>query len=660
MLFCRSDRPLSCVLKPLVLALAASGSWSATAQVGDVEVLSRIVVSATRHAMALAEAPAAMTLIDQETIAARGAQDVLEALRGESGVTVFGRNIGGRKALALRGLDPKHTLFLLDGRRISASDGVIGHTDFQLGWVPMSEIDRIEVVRGPLASLYGAEAMGGVIQLFTRQPAKKFELDTSLEGAWTNSTRGGDHWQGNARISAPVADQLALSVGVAESQRQAVGSALDPRLSDLEGVHKTDLSARVRWTPGEHQRIDVEHRNGRESRWFNTIEKSGKRRLYESDTDIARDHDALTWSADWSASAGAPGRDMNTVLRAYRSQLKMTNSRTNGVAALRPNALDDRVVDGQWSAHAGATHFVLGGVELRDERLDNEGLPGGEASATHRSVFLQDEWTPRQNLTVTTGLRHDAHERFGARWSPRLYGVWRLAPEWLLKGGYSEGFKPPTLKQITPGYAEDEGPYTYLANPSLRAERNRGVELGVAWDRTRYGVQVLAFDNRVRDLIVPKLFGVVSGRTTYVFDNLDRALLRGAELTSSVRFGQGLRAQVNYQYLEAHDGNGQRIEKRPRHTLGATVDWTHGPWRASVTADTTAGQVLASTVVGQPPQPVPSLTFIGASVAHEIRPGLTVRAGVANLTGTNPPERSTLFTWGEAPRTFRVSMNARW
>ncbi|MBL8309241.1 MAG: TonB-dependent receptor [Burkholderiales bacterium] len=635
-------------------------TWCVAAQAQDADVLSRVVVSATRHSMPLADAPAAVTLIDQDAIAARGAQDVLEALRGESGVTVFGRNIGGRKALALRGLDPKHTLFLLDGRRISASDGVIGHTDFQLGWVPMTEVERIEVVRGPLASLYGAEAMGGVIQLFTRRPAKKFELDTALEGAWTNSTRGGDRWQGSAYVSAPVSERLALGVGVAESHRQAVASVLDPRLSDLEGLHKTHLSARGHWALREGQRIDVDHRNSREARWFNTIEKSGKRRTYESDTDIAREHNALTWAADWASGDLAPISELGTVLRAYRSQLGMTNRRTNGVPALRPNTLEDRALDGQWSARVGTTHFILGGFELRDERLENDRLTGGESSAAHRAAFVQDEWAVRRDLTVTTGVRRDAHERFGARWSPRVYVVWRFAPEWLLKGGYSEGFKPPTLKQITPGYAEDEGPYTYLANPSLRAERNRGHEMGVAWDHVRWGVQVLAFDNRVRDLIIPKLFGAVSGRTTYVFDNLDRALLRGAEFTSSLHLAQGLRVQMNYQYLDARDGNDQRIEKRPRHTVGATVDWQYGPWRASLTADSTAGQVLASAVVGQAPQPVPALTFVGAGVAREIRPGLTVRAGVANLTGTNPPERSPLFTWGEAPRTFRVSLNARW
>jgi hypothetical protein len=81
-------------------------------------------------------------------------------------------------------------------------------------------------------------------------------------------------------------------------------------------------------------------------------------------------------------------------------------------------------------------------------------------------------------------------------------------PEWVVKGGYSDGFKPPTLKQITPGYQEDEGPFTYLANPALRLETSDSVEVGAAWDSPAAGVQAMLFDSRVDDLIVPVATGL--------------------------------------------------------------------------------------------------------------------------------------------------------
>ncbi len=176
----------------------------------------------------------------------------------------------------------------------------------------------------------------------------------------------------------------------------------------------------------------------REERWTNAIEKSGRRRLYESDTDVDRDHSALTWNADWAATGDA-AREINSTIRIYRTRLEMTNARTNGVAALRPNALDDRVVEAVLTLRPAAAHAVTAGAEGRQERLTNAGLPGGGAQVNHSSLYLQDEWNLARNATVTTGLRHDSHQHFGNQWSPRLYGVWRLAPEWVLKGGYSHG-----------------------------------------------------------------------------------------------------------------------------------------------------------------------------------------------------------------------------
>lgn len=642
--------------RPTWLATAALLALAGLpAQADPSAPLQTVVVSATRHAMSQVDAPAAMSVVSADDIAQRGADNLLEALRGETGVAVFGRTIAGRKALALRGMDPRHTLFLVDGRRISASDGVIGHSDFQLDWVAMDQIDRIEVVRGPLSVLYGAEALGGVVQVFTRPLAAQFEGRAALEGTQTASDRGGEGHRVSATVSGPLGERLRAGLSVSDSRRQAVASALDPRLSDLEGRHKQEASWRLRWAPAGGHALELEQRWGQEERWADSIERSGRRRLFQSVTDLDRNHAALTWSADW----GGQG-DWRSTVRAYESRLAMRNQRNNGVAALRPNRLTDRVAEVQFSGQPRAGHLLSAGAELRQESLRNEGLPGGSAEAEHRSLLLQDEISLSRALTVTAGLRHDAHQRFGSEWSPRLYAVWRLAPQWVLKGGYSHGFKAPTLKQITPGYQEDEGPYTYLSNPSLRAETNRGAELGLAYDTARAGVQFMLFDNRVAHLIVPQQVTATGPRITYRYENIERARLRGAEWSGRMHLAGGWTASASYQYLEAQDGHGARLEKRPRHTLGGALDWATGPWRAGLRIDSTAGQLMAPAVVGQPLQAAPPLSFVGASVSRDLPAGLNLGLGVNNLSGTNPPERSALYSWGEAPRTWRLALRSRW
>ena len=614
-----------------------------------------VVITATRHAMPLVDAPAAISVVSAEKIAERGADNVLEAIRGEPGVTMFGRTIGGRRTLSLRGMDARHTLFLVDGQRIGASDGVIGHTDFQFDWVSVEEIARIEVVRGPLSSLYGADALAGVVQIFTRPSADHFEGSATAEGSWADGGRGGNGHRAALRVSGPLDPQLRVTLVAGDTRRAPVASASDPRVSDLEGRHKSDVGLSASWLLAPGHQIDADLRQGHEERTSFAVEKSGRRRVYLSQSDIDRGHGSLGWLADWGGAA-----EWRSLLRAYGSHLAMHNARTNGVAGLRPNILDDTVAEGLLSGRAAEGQYLSSGFELRDERLGNEGLPGGQASAHHRSVFVNDEFEAASTLRLTAGLRYDAHERFGHVWSPRLYAVWRLAPEWTMKGGASRGFKPPTLKQITPGYREDEGPYTYFSDPALKAETNDAAEVGVGWDTAPAGAQMMMFVNHVRNLIVPQFIGTVAGRGQYVFSNVDSAHLNGLEAAAHARLSGGFGLEANYQFIDARDGQGQRLERRARHSAGVGLAWAGGPWRTSLRLEHSAGLLLATGVVGQPPQPVPDQTMIGANLAWALSPALEASLGVSNLKNLSLAALSPLYTYAEPPRTWRAGLRARW
>ena len=548
----------------------AAGAATALASAPQPETLlaQPVVVTATRHPMPLIDAPASMDVVTREQIEQRGIDNVLQALLGESGISLQSRTIGGRRGLAVRGMEGRHVLTLVNGKRISASDGVIGHSDFQYDWIPMEGIERIEVIRGPMSVLYGSEALGGVINIILRQPGDAWAGSALLEGRQAAGTRGGDGQRAAARVAGPLAEQWRLSAVLSDVRLESVDSEVDPRVSEIEEREKRDALLQLAWLPAAGHVVDAEYWFGKENRWANARERGGRKRYHETLTDIDRSHASLGWAAHWSGPL-----ELSSLLRVYESTLEMNNTRTHGVAPLRPQKLVDRVVEGNATLTATPRQRLTAGFERRDEQLDNEGLPGGAADAVHQALYLQSEVALNPTLTLTAGLRYDHQDMFGGEWSPRLYAVWQPAPQWTVKGGYGHGFKAPNLKQISPGYVEDEGPYTYHGNPDVQPETNDSFELATGWTSAQASAMLTLFHNQVDNLIVPRLFAVVAGRNHYVFENIDEATLRGAEASARAVLGGGFSATLNYQYLTAIDADDKRLEKRPRHSYGARLDW---------------------------------------------------------------------------------------
>ena len=642
--------------RPRHLALTACALGLAT--LGHAQSLpdpqQTVVVTATRYPLLEIDAPAAMSVVSRRDIEARGATNLLEALRVETGVSLQGRTITGRKNFGIRGMDSRHTLILVDGKRVSTSDGVIGHSDFQLDWVPMHEIERIEVVRGPMSVLYGAEALGGVVNIITRTASDRWSGNVDIAAGITSGLRGGDSERASVQVSGPLGDRVRLGVSASALHLGALASVEDPKLSEIEGRKRDalglNLSARV--APGHD--LQWQWRSGDEVRDSVARERSGQRRYYNNLTTITRDQTTWGWTADWGGSARVQSQ-----LRAYDSSLLMENTRSNGVVALRPQRLDDRVVEGQVSAELAPGSTTVAGFERREEVLETAGLTGGRGQARVSGVFAQHDARLNPTLSLTAGLRLDRHDRYGSEWSPRAYLVWKPAAGWTVKTGLAHGFKAPTLKQVSPDFKEDEGPNTFLGNPSLRPESNNALEFGVGHDGAGRALQAMVFRNEVKDLIFPRLLSLKPGGGIYVFDNLQRATLQGAEFSARWRLLHGMGLGLAYQYLDASDGTGKRLEKRPRHSASLRVDRAVGIWRSGVDIEWHAGQVLATGIVADPLRAVPNLTRVSAWTVVTLSKSVEANVGIDNLTSLRPIEKSPLFTYAEAPLTLRAGLRLR-
>ena len=253
---------------------AADDVLLAAAPAGQ-HTLQAVTVTATMTEQEARTAPASVTVVTEEELAQRNAANLLDAVRGTPGVTFQGRQVGGRKTLALRGMEGKHTLTLIDGRRISASDDVIGHSDYQYGWLPMAAVERVEIIRGPLSALYGSEALGGVINLITKKPKDRWMASIGLSGATgLDSDTAADALRTSVYAAGPLGEQFNLAINAEKSYQGSTVLPEDRAQSEIEGNRTRSLGLTASWQPLAGHEVEFGVQDGLEKRDSDDINRT--------------------------------------------------------------------------------------------------------------------------------------------------------------------------------------------------------------------------------------------------------------------------------------------------------------------------------------------------------------------------------------------------
>lgn len=630
-------------------ALTLACLMASMAQAAPVTELNPLVVTASRSEHSLADAPASVSVITAEQIKARGAGNLLEALRGVPGLNLNGRQVGGRKTLSIRGAEDRHTLVLIDGRRISSTDDTIGHSDYQYGWVAMEQIERIEVVRGPMSALYGSEAVGGVINIITRKGGQQWHGGASVRGELGEGPAGDGH-QMSASASGPLGEWFDLALGVEDRRRAPTPRPENKATSDIEGQDRQSGNLRLGFTPSEGQRLRLDMLRSEETRRRHEQNTRLPARPYYLDTyDLQRRQDALTWQADWSL--------LRSELRYSEAEFEVNNKRSNNIAPTRPQRLEDRVWDGNLAFALGDSHSLTLGAERREEFLENAGLTGGSDSALHKALYVQDEIALADDWALTLGTRLDHHAIFGSESSPRAYLVWRASPELTIKGGYGEAFRAPTLKQISPNYVGAEGPHTFLGNADIQPETSRSWEIGADWRDEQSAYTATLFRSEIKDLIYYNLLRRVGPRSIYQYDNISEARIDGLEVALRRALGGGFSLASSMTWLDARDRDSDdKLTGRPEFSATPSLAWQQGAWGAELEWQYISQQTLKN-AAGQLKR-APAYSLVNLSGSYRVDEHLTLRAGLNNAGDLRLEDKSELFGYVEDGRTLWLGLEA--
>ncbi|MEJ6472688.1 ligand-gated channel protein [Pseudoalteromonas piscicida] len=576
-------------LAPLSLAVAAALPFSSFAQVDgndakkktneEVEV---IVVSASGFEQLLKNAPASVSVIDQEALQQRFYRDLTDAMTDVPGVVVTGG--GDREDISLRGMGSQYTLILVDGQRQSSretrpnSDG----PGVEGAWTPpVAAIKRIEVVRGPMSSLYGSDAIGGVINIITKKTPDEWHGEVRVDATSQENSKSGDIYQANFFTAGSlIKDTLGIQIYGQTTHRDE-----DQIVSGFRGREANTLKVKLAYTPSEaHEWLldygiasqTLDSTLGKTVAALAPGEKCGRRGCPESTTtEYDSESISLTHNGYWSFGSS----------RSYLKHEEFDNK-------ARDMTVKNLDFQSLWTLPLGDAHNSSIGVAYLNEDLtdktSNRISDLQQVDNDQWSVFAEDEWRIVEPFALTMGLRYDKDGNFGGHVSPRLYGVFTASDTVTVKGGVSTGFRAPNLRQSTAAWGQISRGGNIYGNPELNPETSLNYELGLYVELAK-GINTSAtvfyneFDDKISRVSCPlskctdgpNQFGSLP--TTYV--NVDEAVTQGGEISFSGQLTEKLKLSANYTYTDSEQKTGayagNPLNQLPKHLFQTSLNYQH-------------------------------------------------------------------------------------
>ncbi|MGM0701618.1 MAG: ligand-gated channel protein [Pseudomonadota bacterium] len=598
--------------------------------------LSDVVVTAAGFEQQTKNAPASISVIAREQLEDRHYRDVTDALRDVPGVIVTGGGAGDNgHDISIRGMPAQYTLILVDGKpRSSRESRPNGSAGFEQDWLPpLQAIERIEVVRGPMSTLYGSDAIGGVINVITRKVAREWHGSVQLDTVLQESGESGDSRRGNVYLSGPlVEDLLGLQVYGRASERDE-----DDILNGYEEKSLQSLTARLSLTPGENHDFALEAGRTdqeRTSLMGHSAPSEGCRGgCSDSFDEYLHEHVALTHTGRWGI--GTSETFVQREVSENRSrEMEITNTSAKSSLVLPLGA-----------------HMLTLGASYEKESLDDETsnrLPDSDRTSVENSqwaLFVEDEWWLTDDWALTGGVRLDDDENYGSHVSPRLYSVWNLAPEWTLKGGVSTGYRSPNLREITPDWGQVSRGGNVYGNPDLEPETSLNKELALLYGNPDgLNGSVTLFHNDFEDKITRVNCPAnicTDGANQFGADptyriNVDEAVTQGVELSLTAPLSDALALTGSYTYTDSEQKSGEYegepLTQLPEHQVSASLDWSINDKLSQWTKVTYRGKESQPTTgPSQSSIVAPSYTFVDAGVGYQLTPQAKVNVGIYNL-----------------------------
>jgi len=524
-----------------------------------------IVVTGTRSVRDIENTPIQTQVITKEEITASGVLRLSELLENQTGLAVISDHGSG---VQMQGFDPDYTLILVNGEPIiGRTAGTMDLDRFMVG-----NIEQIEIVKGSTSSLYGSEALAGVINLITRPPEKAFAASVHPR----YGSFGSFNFSSDLETQK---DKVGISLFVDRNQNAGYDHTPDTAPPTAPEYVTYTFAPTVTYQANERTKLTIASRIFKEKQ--NSLDEITENRTVhpvDSDAKLTDWNIAPKISFQWTPTLHITGK---LYTAHYHTTSTLTYQADGAVFshAIFQQAYNKAEIQGQ--ILAGKTNIITMGVGGIWESVEADRISGGKQTSQSAFAFLQEEWLPTSWLDVVLSARIDAHSDYATRLSPKMSVL--LKPfSWLnLRGSVGSGFKAPTFQQLYLDFTNPSAGYSVLGSTFVREGMARFEEEGriaaVLQDVDSLegiraesavsfngGIEIIPnnyitakinfFRNNVQDLIESSpIARKTNGQSVYSYFNLNRVFTEGYESHLTLKPFSGATVSIGYQYLEAKD-----------------------------------------------------------------------------------------------------------
>ena len=479
-----------------------------------------------------------------------------------------------------------------------------------------------------MSSLYGSDAIGGVINIITRKVTPEWGGSITYDYSARQHSDQGNARQTQFFLGGPLkTDLLGLQVWGRYLDRRA-----DDDIEQTNGFSKADhrdMTARLSITPTVDHDILLEagatrlkNGDGLSANWATREQENN------------RDH----WSISHQGRWGWATSDVSLAHEKSSREGKASAAQTDVLG--RKPTVENTVLDAKLVMPT-ERNITTTGLQWNDTTVTdwNQGLGDRkdyEFSVVQKALFAENEWSVTDTFALTTGLRMDHHEEYGVHFSPRIYGVWRATDDWTFKGGVARGFKAPEVRAVVPGYSYlRRNTFVMFGNPDLKPETSTNYELSALWsNRNDLSAGATVFYNDFQD----KLSTVTTTERWngfIVMDrvNVDKAVIKGIELNGRWDITPDVALKGNYTYTDSEQKSGANagapLALTPERKANLRAEWNVNDRTQLWTATNYYGKEYGNTVNDEPS---PAYTTADLGGSYELTKNVSFNAALYNIT----------------------------